>query len=137
MNICVAVLATLALSSPFAGEPQTAPTNNLQTVRLDSLRAGDRLSVTTTEGVLLIEMVRPEEGEVRLATSELATPVRAYINGATRGPQPELFIMMGVMKQGLRLEIVETATGGPGSFDRRRLTAPIVSIRIEPRDRAA
>jgi len=130
MTLFTAIVASALLAAPMQ---DATP----ETIRLSSLQSGDQLEITTTAGSFVVEIVDPTDGEVRLATSAFHTPVRAYLNGSTQGPQPERFVMMGVVKTGLRLEIVETKTGGAGDPAKRWLTPTVTAIKFMARDRAA
>jgi len=136
-----ALLLTFALTAnPALPTPHVAPADSstgvVQQVRLDKLQPGDRLEIRTGGANYLAEIVNPRTGEVRLSTSNFKQATRAFINGATRGRQPELFVMMGVLKTGMRMEFVETRRGSAGAINGRQISSEVTRLRLLERDLA-
>ena len=139
MTVCALILGCLFTAPPSVPSPDgdTAEAKIVKKLYLADLQNGDHLTITTTQQSLEVEVVNAKTGEVRITTSTNQTPTRAFINGATAGPQPEIFVMMGVLKTGLRLEVVATESGGADSLTGRSITAPVTKIETRPRKQSA
>jgi len=146
MTICTLIVGCCLLGAPPAADSSSAinasteanaNTTVVAKLRFSELETGDQLTITTSKQTLFLEVIDSETGEVRMSTSADRTPRRAFINGATAGPQPEIFVLMGVVKTGLKLEVVATEDGGADSKTGRSITAPVEKIERGPRDTAA
>ncbi len=139
MAFSTLLLTLVITANPIPAAPHASTVSQpaaLTQIRLDKLQAGDRLEIRTAGSNYLAEIVDPRTGEVRLSSSNFKQPVRAFINGATRGRQPELFVMMGVLKTGMRMEFVETQRGNAGSQTGRKISAEVTRLRVLERDLA-
>ncbi|MCR9118982.1 MAG: hypothetical protein NXI22_18785 [bacterium] len=122
MLLFVSALAALAVSAPSVHAPRE--------FAIAECSAGDVFVVEMTGRTIEMELINPKTGEVLLRSDQVAKPVHAFVNGSTQGAYPEMFVRMGVLREGLRLELVQFNHGDPGADAGRFLTPRVERIAI-------
>lgn len=120
MLFFVSAVAAFAVSAPFVHAPVE--------VKLAACSPGESFVVQAGGQTMEMELVNPKTGEVLIRSAKLKEPIHAFVNGSTQGAYPEMFVKMGVLREGLRLELAPFNHGDPGSRMGRILTPVVESI---------